>query len=97
MTEELNKGLAHILNVHGYAFQYSVLKATEKCYKASGSPWVFEAVEFPVSLQGISPHIDFILKNRNESAYLVAECKRCDPSISNWCFIKAPYISRGIQ
>lgn len=95
MTEELRKGLIHVLNVHGYAFQYSVLKAAENLYETGLSPWVFEAAEFPVSLKDTPLHIDFILRNKNESSYFVAECKRCDTSLSNWCFIKAPYVSRG--
>ena len=97
MTEELRKSLNHALNVHGYAFQYSVLKAARNLHDTGFSPWVFEAAEFPVAINDKSLHIDFILRNKNESAYLVAECKRCDPSISNWCFVKAPYVSRSIS
>lgn len=97
MTEELRKGLLHAINVHGYAFQYSVIKVAENCFKTGTSPWIFEVAEFPVSLKEISLHIDFILRNQYEYSYLVAECKRCDPSLSNWCFIKAPYVGRGIS
>jgi hypothetical protein len=71
------------------------LKAAENLFETGLSPWIFEAAEFPVSLKGTPLHIDFILRNRNENSYFVAECKRCDPSVSNWCFVKAPYVSRG--
>ena len=26
---------------------------------------------------------------------MIAECKRANPSLSNWCFIKSPYVSRN--
>ncbi len=57
MTEELHKGLVRVLNVHGYAFQYSVLKAAENLYETNRSPWLFEAAEFPVSLKDISERV----------------------------------------
>jgi hypothetical protein len=97
MTDELRKGLVHALNVHGHAFQYAVLKAAEGLFEKRRSPWVFEAAEFPVSNKGAPSHIDFILRNKHEQFYFVAECKRCDPALSHWCFIKAPYVSRGIS
>ena len=95
MTEELGKGIVRVLNVHGYVFQYSVLKTIESIYRTGRSPWGFEAAEFPVSLKNTPVHIDFILAHKEEYSYIIAECKRCDPSLSNWCFIKAPYVSRG--
>ncbi len=38
-----------------------------------------------------SHHIDFILRSRSRRTYLVAECKRADPSRARWCFARAPY------
>ncbi len=97
MTSEIRKGLITALNVHGYAFQHAVLKASESLFDEKLSPWVFEVAEFPVAVKGRQLHIDFILRNKHEQAYFIAECKRCDPAISNWCFIKAPYVSRNLS
>jgi hypothetical protein len=94
MSDELRKGLVHSINIHGHAFQYAVLKTAERLFEENISPWVFEVAEFPVLNKDIPLHIDFILRNKYEQSYLIAECKRCDPAISNWCFIKAPYVSR---
>ena len=94
MSDELRKGLVHSINIHGHAFQYAVLKTAENLFKENASPWVFEASEFPVLNKKIPTHIDIILRNKHEQSFLIAECKRCDPAISNWCFVKAPYVSR---
>ena len=94
MQQNPEKGLAHQLNVHGYGFQYSVLKASKDCVENHNSPWVFEVAEFPVEINGVSTHVDFILRNNKEPFYLAAECKRADPALSNWCFVKTPFVSR---
>jgi hypothetical protein len=98
MGKSLEKDLARILNTHGYSFQYAVIKAAITYFgdKSSPSPWRFEVAEFPVEVNDRSTHIDFILKNIHESFYLVAECKRVNPAVKNWCFVKAPYVSREL-
>lgn len=95
MNDKLRKGLVHSINIHGHAFHYAVLKAAEKLFEEDVSPWVFEVAEFPVLNKNIPLHIDFILRNKLEQSYFIAECKRCDPALSNWCFMKVPYVSRG--
>jgi hypothetical protein len=97
MQQKPEKGLGHQLNVHGYGFQYAVIDVAISCLEKRTSPWVFEVSEFPVETNGVSTHIDFVLRNQKEPFYLVGECKRADPAISNWCFVKVPYISRKIQ
>jgi hypothetical protein len=89
------KGLAHQLNIHGHGFQYAVVKAAIKYCDDQISPWGFEVAEFPVELNGTSTHIDFVLQNKNEPFFITAECKRADPAISNWCFVKSPFVSRN--
>jgi hypothetical protein len=88
------KGLAHQLNIHGYGFQYAILNVAKKCFEDQISPWIFEVSEFPVEINGASTHIDFILRNSNEPFFIIAECKRADPAVSNWCFVKTPFVSR---
>jgi hypothetical protein len=46
----------------------------------------------PVSVGGKDTHVDFVL--RTHEAFLVAECKRANPALANWCFARAPYIAR---
>lgn len=35
-----------------------------------------------------------IFTNPNKSIFIIGECKRAEPSKSNWCFVKAPYSRR---
>lgn len=94
--EQLKQSFGKVLNQHGYGFQYSVIKqAWELC--GGGSQWLFEATEFPVAVQGDGTRIDFILARRpgyNASGmfYLLAECKRANPALSNWCFARSPFV-----
>lgn len=97
MQQGLDKGLARSLNIHGYGFQYAILKVAKECFEKNESPWVFEVSEFPVTINAVPIHIDFILRNKHEPFLLIAECKRADPAVSNWCFVKTPYISRNIS
>jgi hypothetical protein len=88
------------LNRHGYAFQYSVIRRADELFRENKSPWVFEASEFPVEVQGSHARIDFVLSKRTDSVpepvrYLVAECKRADPALGSWLFARAPYVRRG--
>ena len=76
------------LNSHGHAFQYAVIRRCYELTQEHRSVWTFVAAEFPVGLQN-TIHIDFVLRSRDSRVYLVAECKRADPSRANWCFIKA--------
>jgi hypothetical protein len=94
--EQLKQSFGKVLNQQGYGFQYSVIKkAWELC--GGGSQWIFEATEFPVAAQGDGTRIDFILaRGRDFRAkglfYLLAECKRANPALSNWCFARSPFV-----
>lgn len=83
---------------HGHAFQYAVIRRADELFAARASGWSFGASEVPVEVNGHSTRIDFVLQRDSwtgASAYLVAECKRSNPSHSNWCFAKAPYTRRN--
>ncbi|TFG77963.1 MAG: hypothetical protein E4H21_01590 [Thermodesulfobacteriales bacterium] len=56
--------------------------------------WLFEVAELPVSLGQNDTRIDFVLRPTDLEFYLIAECKRVNPAFSDWCFVKAPYITR---
>ena len=82
-----------VLNMHGYGFQYSVLKKAEELFNERKSPWAIPIPEFPVEIQGYGTRIDFILRHKSRPIFMIAECKRTNPALSNWCFAKASYIT----
>ena len=85
-------GFHGVLNRHGYGFHYSVLRRADALYGERRSKWGFEVAEFPVEVRGQGTRIDFILKHRERPHYLVAECKRANPALADWCFVRAPYV-----
>lgn len=97
----LLKGFEQTLNTHGYGFHYSVLHHINLLRQQKRVRWEFEAAEFPVSVQGADTRIDFILSDQRErpnsaaSILLVAECKRANPSRSDWCFIRTSYVTKN--
>jgi hypothetical protein len=89
-------GFGKVLNSHGYGFHYSVLREASELFANESSKWAFEAAEFPVEVQGRGTRIDFVLQHRDHpSFYLLAECKRANPALSNWCFARAPLVRRN--
>lgn len=100
-TEKIQQAFDAVLNRHGYGFHYAVLSLADNLYEGEKSSWYFETAEFPVESQGNSTRIDFILRLHDKFSqgqhipyFLLAECKRVNPSLSNWCFAKAPYVVR---
>jgi hypothetical protein len=87
-------GLRKVLNSHGHGFHHAVLKRTQELTEGGQCAWAFVAAEFPVVVGGITVHADFILRSRSGRTYLIAECKRADPSRARWAFIRAPYTWR---
>lgn len=91
-----------VLNTHGYGFHYSMLEKLNELYDKSRSLWYFEAAEFPVEVNGHGTRVDLILRRTASGGFrgttpffLLAECKRVNPALGNWCFIKAPYTHRN--
>ncbi len=96
----LPQQLRKVINSHGHAFQSAVLRRGEELYGERRSRWVFEAAELPVEVRGTSTRIDFVLWQKKWSGLgaaqvLVGECKRANPALSNWCFVRAPYTRFG--
>ena len=97
----LKRSFNKVLNSHGYAFQYAVLQQAEVALSTRNSQWVFEAAEVPVVAGNAPTRIDFVLRRTQLAGepdspfYMVAECKRANPSLSNWCFVRAPYVVRN--
>ena len=80
------------LNTHGYGFQYAVLKHIRNMPRTR---WEVEAVELPVSFRGRATHIDFVLRNCWAEPLLrvAAECKRANPALVDWGFVRTPDMS----
>ena len=90
-NQTVASGFLKALNRHGYGFQYSVLRLAEDLFHKQLSPWDYVAPEFPVEVQHNGTRIDFILRHKSGFLHLLAECKRVNPALSNWCFAKSPY------
>jgi hypothetical protein len=98
-VEQLQADFQRSLDAHGYGFQFAVLKAAEDAWKADRSPWRYEVAEYPIGEGSAGTRIDFLLRHEHARAYLVAECKRANPALADWCFFRAPrsgrYVERG--
>jgi len=91
---DLGEAYRHVLNSHGYGFQYSVIELIDKLRRDRRCSWELVAAEFPVIVQGRSTRIDFVFRKTKPHVYLVGECKRANPALSNWCFSSSFY-ARG--
>lgn len=102
ITDEFSSPFSKVLSNHGYGFQFSVLRKANELAGNRKSQFKFEASEFPVKVQGIDTKIDFILRKKTGerefqiNLFLLAECKKANPALSSWFFVKAPYTHRNI-
>lgn len=89
-AETVKKGFQEYLNSHGYSFQYAVIKVSENEYR-NHSPWTLPTIEFPVTINNANTRVDLVFEHFRFPRYLVAECKRVNPALGNWCFARSPY------
>ena len=94
--------LRKVINRHGHAFQEAVLRRGQELLEARRSNWVFDSAEVPVEVRGVQTRIDFLLYESRRGQwgplrYLVAECKRVNPALSNWCFAKSNFVRRNLS
>lgn len=92
--QKVEQAFFRVINSHGYGFHYSVLKLVYDLAGREGSLWYPEVAEFPVHVQGYDTRIDLILRHCNFPFYIVGECKRANPALNNWCFVRAPFVQR---
>ncbi len=88
-NEQIAKAFEQALNKHGYGFQYKVLYEIRKLAESGKTQWWPYVSEFPVEVQGSNTRVDFILRYSNKPLLILAECKRVNPALANWCFAKA--------
>jgi len=93
----IKNGLEKVLNIHGYGFQYALLRLVHTLQNSREDYWHFVASEFPVEVKSASTRIDFILKNKNNHIYLICECKRVNPAYGSWVFLGSPHIHESYK
>lgn len=100
-VNDVSESLRNRLNEHGYCFQYASLDFIKnELPNIEGTPWVFQTSEFPVQIgnKDKGTRIDFVLKSRHsivQNLFLLFECKRSNPALKNWCFLRLPYVRNG--
>jgi hypothetical protein len=95
--EPLDSAFRASLNEQGHGFHHSLARHIQGLQEKGLVAWRVEAVEFPVELRGRPTHIDCVLRHRRAGAIdlrIVAECKRANPALSSWCFIRRSPESR---
>lgn len=95
-SKELENSLSKVLNTHGYGFQSAIWQEI-KLQRKYGSKWLFQASELPVKINDSETKIDIILRNQDTSHFIIGECKRVNPSMGNWCFIKTNPYKRNVK
>jgi hypothetical protein len=92
MANQVDHEFVNAVNRHGYAFQFGVIQRAKQLFEENKSSFRFEVSEFPVQVRGANTRIDFILRKRQSKLLLIAECKRANPALANWCFVRAPFV-----
>lgn len=95
LSQQVGQRFLTALNQHGYPFHQTVLKIAEDARVKRRSYWRVKASEFPVEVRGYGTRIDVILEHDNPWVLLLAECKRANPALSNWCFSRASWTPCG--
>jgi hypothetical protein len=93
-SNNISEGLRKVVDSHGYGFHYAVIKTADRLFPDK-SPWIFKAAEVPVAVRGQDTRIDFILRHKDRPIYLICECKRANPALNHWCFLRVPYVKRN--
>jgi hypothetical protein len=92
--EQISQMLQKVLDANGHSFQYAVMRRAHELRESDKTMWLLEGAELPVTVNNKVIHVDFVFRHKKAPIYLIAECKRSDPSKANWCFVKAPYTFR---
>jgi hypothetical protein len=88
------------LDRHGHAFPQAIVALAGRLFETS-STWSWEATEVPVELRGDDTSIDILFKRYIRHYYegillyyMVAECKRVNPALSDWLFVRSRYVQK---
>ncbi len=94
--EQLAARFRDILDRHGFGFQYAVMQKICDVFERQRK-WSFEVAEFPTTTGRFDTRIDFVIRPRNTQFFVACECKRANPALKDWCFIRAPYVRRNLS
>lgn len=99
----VRKNFENQLRIHGFGFQYALIEEIHRLLNEDKCAFLPKFAEFPVEINNTNTHIDFILERINHNRFpignpffLICECKRVNPALSNWCFVQAPFYRDGI-
>jgi hypothetical protein len=99
----VRKNFENQLRIHGFGFQYAVIEEINRLFNKDKCAFLPKFAEFPVEINNANTHIDFILERTDKSEFpmthpffLICECKRANPALSNWCFVQAPFCREGL-
>jgi hypothetical protein len=97
MAVDLPAALREHLTKHGHAFHARVIDEIRRLHIEHRTVWRPEVYEFPAQVQGRDTRIDCILTapERDDRFWVLAECKRMDPALKDWCFYRMPFIREG--
>lgn len=85
----IGEAFRKLLNAHGHVFQRRVWRAVREMREGQQANWVPVVYEFPVETRdGRTTSIDLILRRKGDAIFLIVECKRANPALSNWCFAR---------
>ncbi len=95
---DLGKSARAAINLGGYAFHQRAIREGEAAFGdakcESDKRWRLEAVEFPVQVRGRDTRIDILFRYNMRAEYLCVECKRANPALARWLFLRMPMVSR---
>lgn len=94
----VRKNFENQLRKDGFGFQYAVIEEISRLYNKDDSAFLPRFAEFPVEINNSNTHIDFILERIDKPSFrmknhffLICECKKVNPGLSNWCFVRASF------
>ncbi len=87
-------GARKVIERHGWGFQFAVGRHLSELRASKRIPWLLRFAELPVFQNGKPTHVDLIASAPGDSGYLIAECKRADPSRENWLFARSGFTHR---
>ncbi len=79
------------LNTHGYGLQYRVIRELNEIFAQQEHPWKVTVAEFPTGGSECT-RLDIVIQASGTRLYMLAECKRANPRLKHWCFVRAPFV-----
>jgi hypothetical protein len=91
-SDHIRNAFQNALFEHGYGFEAAVAFKLTQLATNRRVPWSVVTGEFPVTVRGQSTRIDILIERRNGHELGVCECKRANPALDRWCFVRLPHV-----